>query len=48
MQAHSGIVHGGLVATLIDNAFGYLAGASSNMIPVATAFLNINYKKPIK
>lgn len=33
---------------MFDNAFGQIAVLKSGMIPVATANLNVNYKKPIK
>ncbi|CAD8160604.1 unnamed protein product [Paramecium octaurelia] len=48
LQGHSSIVHGGLLATLIDNAFGQLSYLASGQIPTATANLNINYRKPVK
>ena len=48
LQGHFGIIHGGFLATLIDNLFGYLGTLSNDLVPVATANLNINYRKPIK
>jgi thioesterase superfamily protein 4 len=42
------IVHGGFTATLIDSIFGYLGTLVNDLSPVATANLNLNYKKPIK
>lgn len=36
------------MATLIDNLFGYLGTLANDLVPVATANLNINYRKPIK
>lgn len=35
-------MHGGMVATLLDEAMGSVAGIST-----FTAFLNITYKKPV-
>lgn len=48
VQGHEGIIHGGLLATLFDNAFGYLGVAASGLVPVATAYLNVTYRKPVK
>lgn len=47
VQSHTSIAHGGFTATLIDNMMGTLSGIVSDYKPSATAYLNINYKKPI-
>ena len=41
-------MHGGFTATIIDNLGGILGGLSSDLSPVATASLEIAYKKPVK
>lgn len=44
---HDGIIHGGLAATILDEALAYIAfPALPNNIGF-TANLNINYKRPI-
>jgi thioesterase superfamily protein 4 len=43
-----GIVHGGFLATLLDNAFAYLGLASSSLTPAATAYIKLYYLKPVK
>lgn len=48
LQGHEKVVHGGLLATLIDNAFGQLSTVATGLSPTATANLNINYRKPVK
>lgn len=42
VNGHQHIMHGGMVATLLDEAMGSVAGIST-----FTAFLNITYKKPV-
>eukprot|EP01017_Pseudomicrothorax_dubius_P013947 TRINITY_DN1634_c0_g1_i4.p1 TRINITY_DN1634_c0_g1~~TRINITY_DN1634_c0_g1_i4.p1 ORF type:complete len:258 (-),score=73.78 TRINITY_DN1634_c0_g1_i4:128-901(-) len=48
VQGHMGIVHGGFTATLVDTFFGALGYALNDLKPVATANLQIRYKKPLK
>ncbi|KAL4499030.1 hypothetical protein ABPG72_016932 [Tetrahymena utriculariae] len=48
LQGHMDVVHGGFLATIIDNLYGYLGTLSNDLKPCATANLNINYKKPVK
>jgi uncharacterized protein (TIGR00369 family) len=48
VQGHFGIIHGGFTATLFDNVGGMLAYCGHDFNPVATAYLNISYKKPLK
>jgi thioesterase superfamily protein 4 len=43
-----GLVHGGFLATLLDNAFGYLSIASTSLTPAATAYLKLEHLKPVK
>ncbi|KAF8819400.1 hypothetical protein IE077_001066 [Cardiosporidium cionae] len=43
---HKGIIHGGLTATIVDNALAILAFASCNC-GVATKSLSIQYRRPI-
>ena len=47
MCGHMGIVHGGLVATILDEGLAWCGfGSLPNRIGM-TAYLNINYKKPV-
>ena len=47
MCGHTGIVHGGLVATILDEGLAWCGfGSLPNKIGM-TAYLNISYKKPI-
>jgi len=48
VQGHISVAHGGFTATIIDNVLGVLSGLVSDYQPSATAYLNVNYKKPIK
>jgi len=48
VQGHMGVVHGGFTATLIDSFFGAYGYLLNDMKPVATANLQIKYKKPMK
>jgi len=48
VQGHMGVVHGGFTATLIDSFFGAFGYLLNDMKPVATANLQIKYKKPMK
>ena len=48
VQGHEKIVHGGFTATLFDNMAGSLAFMLSDFNPVATAYLTINYRKPVR
>jgi uncharacterized protein (TIGR00369 family) len=43
-QGYAGITHGGIVATLLDEAMAKLAWASG--LNAVTARLSVNYKKP--
>lgn len=43
---HPGIVHGGIISAIFDNAFGWLFLAHK-MKPAFTANLNINFRKPV-
>eukprot|EP00128_Syssomonas_multiformis_P013946 Colp12_sorted_trinity150504_noHs@3315 len=45
LTGHPGIVHGGLIATIFDEIFGGTAWMKSG--PVFTAYLTINYRKPV-
>lgn len=47
VQGHFKIVHGGLLATMVDNAFGQLSTLAAGK-PCATANLSVNYRKPVK
>jgi len=42
------ILHGGFIATLIDNLYGYLATLGNNFTPVVTKNINLKYLKPLK
>lgn len=48
VQGHEKIVHGGFTATLFDNMAGSLAFMLSDFSPMATAYLTINYRKPVR
>jgi len=48
VQGHLGIIHGGFTATLFDNVAGILAHCVHDLSPSATAYLNIQYKKPLQ
>lgn len=48
VQGHMGVVHGGFTATLLDSFFGAFGYLLNDMKPVATANLQIKYKKPMK
>jgi acyl-coenzyme A thioesterase PaaI-like protein len=43
---HPGYLHGGIIATIIDNAFGWLF-TISKVKSAFTANLNVNYRKPV-
>ena len=47
LQGHEGVLHGGLTATLLDNVAGCLAFLACDLTPAVTAYLNINYQKPM-
>lgn len=46
-QGHKGITHGGLIATIVDHFMGRVSEMTADGDKVATANLNLNYKKPI-
>jgi acyl-coenzyme A thioesterase PaaI-like protein len=46
MCFHEKILHGGATSLLMDNLFGYVAIHSVKRL-VATAFINVNYRKPL-
>jgi hypothetical protein len=39
---------GGFTAAILDSTSGMLGTITNNLNPVATAYLNIQYKKPLK
>lgn len=45
-QGWKGIVHGGILATLLDEAMNHML--SHNGEPVATAELTVRYRRPVK
>jgi acyl-coenzyme A thioesterase PaaI-like protein len=47
LQGHKGIVHGGFTSTLFDNVSGCLAFMACDFTPAVTAYLNVNYNKPM-
>ena len=46
-QGHKHITHGGLMATVLDHMMGRVSEMCADGDKVATANLNINYRKPI-
>ena len=46
VNGHPGVVHGGMTSAVIDNTFGFVYLAY-RQIPVFTAYLNVNYRKPV-
>lgn len=47
-QGYPGIVHGGIVASLVDEALGRVhMGPASNPRFMFTAKINVNYRKPV-
>jgi Uncharacterized protein, possibly involved in aromatic compounds catabolism len=47
LQGHLGIVHGGFLSTLLDNLCGCLSFLVTDFNPAVTAYLNMNFKKPV-
>lgn len=47
LQGHIGIVHGGFLSTLLDNISGALTFVASDFKPCMTAYLNMNFRKPV-
>lgn len=48
LQGHNGVVHGGLIATLLDNCYSYLSASATGIFPQNPINIHINYRKPIK
>ncbi|CAD8148309.1 unnamed protein product [Paramecium octaurelia] len=48
VKGNNNDVNSGLLATIIDNAFGQLSFLAAGFVPTATANLQVDYKKPIK
>eukprot|EP00330_Aristerostoma_sp_ATCC50986_P004010 CAMPEP_0114589398 /NCGR_PEP_ID=MMETSP0125-20121206/11849_1 /TAXON_ID=485358 ORGANISM="Aristerostoma sp., Strain ATCC 50986" /NCGR_SAMPLE_ID=MMETSP0125 /ASSEMBLY_ACC=CAM_ASM_000245 /LENGTH=244 /DNA_ID=CAMNT_0001786251 /DNA_START=56 /DNA_END=790 /DNA_ORIENTATION=+ len=48
LQGHVGIVHGGFLSTLLDNVSGALSFVVSDFSPCVTAYLNMNFRKPVQ
>ena len=48
VQGHLGIVHGGFTSTLFDYLASSLGFVAADFTPVVTAYLNVDYKKPMK
>ena len=51
LNGFAGVCHGGMVATMLDEAIGLLLVANQKLIgdmqPLMTAYLNITYRKPV-
>jgi len=47
VQGYDGLVHGGFTSTLYDNVAGCLAFMACDFTPAVTAYLNVNYNKPM-
>jgi acyl-coenzyme A thioesterase PaaI-like protein len=47
LQGNADAVHSGFISTLFDNVSGCLAFMACDLNPAVTAYLNVNYEKPV-
>lgn len=48
VQRQKGVVHSGLIFTLLDNMAGEVASIATGLEPIVTAYLNTEYFKPLE
>ena len=47
LDGHTGYLHGGAASTILDTACGAFCYINFDYNPCMTAYLNINFKKPV-
>lgn len=48
LQSQQGVVHNGLISTLLDTTGGYLAFMACDFTPAVTAYANLSFQNPLE